>query len=127
MKEFSLEEYLKNPNRKIVTRDGKSVRIICTDKRKSIYPIIALCLMEEESEICHNYLPNGKEHVGEDSNDDLFFAPEKHEGWINIYKDGDKYFPGDARFYMTEKESKANSVKNGHYDYVGTVKVEWED
>lgn len=127
MKEFSLEEYLKNPNRKIVTRDGRNVRIICTDKKGTEYSVIALCTMSNGSENCYFYFPNGRMYLSVDSCMDLFFAPEKHEGWINIYKDGDKYFPGDARFYMTEKESKANSVKNGHYDYVGTVKVEWED
>ena len=31
MKPFSLEEYLKNPNRKILTRDGRNVKIICTN------------------------------------------------------------------------------------------------
>lgn len=41
MKEFSLEEYLKNPDREVVTRDGRKVRIICTD-RKGATPIIAL-------------------------------------------------------------------------------------
>lgn len=79
MKEFSLEEYLKNPSRKIVTRDGKSVRIICTDKRNSIYPIIALCLMEDGSERLSSYSPNGKECLSKDSCLDLFFVPEKHE------------------------------------------------
>lgn len=28
---FDLEEYLADPSRKVVTRDGKQVRIICTD------------------------------------------------------------------------------------------------
>ena len=32
MKQFSLEEYLEHPDRKVVTRDGRSVRIICTDR-----------------------------------------------------------------------------------------------
>ena len=31
MKPFSLEEYIKNPSRKIVTRDGKPVKILCTN------------------------------------------------------------------------------------------------
>ena len=31
MKQFSLEEYLKNPSRKVVTRDGRNVKIHCTD------------------------------------------------------------------------------------------------
>lgn len=41
MKQFNLEEYLKNPNRKVVTRDGRSARIISTDA-KGEFPIIAL-------------------------------------------------------------------------------------
>lgn len=32
MKEFSLEEHLKNPEKKIVTRNGRKARIICTDR-----------------------------------------------------------------------------------------------
>ncbi len=125
MKQFDLEQYIKNPHKKIVTRDSKSVRIICTDKRKSIYPIIALCFMEDESEICHNYLPNGKEYLGEDSNDDLFFAPEKHEGWVNVYKGYDYYNLGGTVPYQSESEAKKRIVKD--CGYVGTIKVEWED
>ena len=29
MKRFSLDEYLKNPSKKVVTRMGRKVRIIC--------------------------------------------------------------------------------------------------
>lgn len=76
MKRFYLEEYLENPNRKVITRDGRNVRIICTDKRKSVYPIIALCLMDDGSERLSSYLPNGKEDLNSDSYQDLFFAPE---------------------------------------------------
>lgn len=125
MKEFSLEEYLKNPNRKIVTRDGKSVRIICTDKRNSIYPIIALCLMEDGSERLSSYSPNGKECLSKDSCLDLFFVPEKHEGWVNLYKGNAYYHLGSTIFYKSESEAKKRIVKN--CGYVGTIKVEWED
>ena len=31
MKAFSLKEYLKNPERKVVTRNGKEVKIHCTN------------------------------------------------------------------------------------------------
>lgn len=120
-----MEEYLKNPNRKIVTRDGKNVRIICTDKRKTIYPIIALCLMNDGSEFCHDYLPNGKMYSNSDSCLDLFFAPEKHEGWLNLYKGNTYYHLGSTIFYQSESEAKKRIVKN--CGYVGTIKVEWED
>ena len=42
MKQFSLEEYLKNPSKRVVTRDGRNVRIICTDREDLNFPIITL-------------------------------------------------------------------------------------
>jgi len=32
MKQFNLAEYLENPNKKIITKDGKSVRILCANR-----------------------------------------------------------------------------------------------
>lgn len=49
MKPFNLKEYLENPYRKVVTRDGRTVRIICTNGKLfsprvdgTIYPVVAL-------------------------------------------------------------------------------------
>ena len=42
MEKFNLEEYLKNPSRKVVTRDGRNARIICTDMNYKNHPIVAL-------------------------------------------------------------------------------------
>lgn len=126
MKQFSVEEYIKNPKRKVVTRDGKEARIVCTD-RKGRYPIIGLFQVCDDDEEIHSYTKSGKLFMNEDSNDDLFFAPEKHEGWVNVYKDEDMYLFGATYPYATEKKAKDYSVKEGDYDYVGTIKVEWED
>lgn len=84
MKQFNLEEYLKNPKRKIVTRDGRSARIICTDRNKDKienHPIIALIPLNER-EIAIYYTANGYyfSEMGPKDPMDLFFAPEKHEG-----------------------------------------------
>lgn len=125
MKQFSLEEYIKNPSRKIVTRDGKEARIVCTDK-KGRYPIIALSqVLDDDDEEIHSYTKSGKMFMSIDSNADLFFAPEKHEGWVNVYKDGNMYSFGDTHPYATEKEAKRYSYI--YSDYVCTIKVEWKD
>ena len=42
MKPFNLEEYLANPTKKVVTRDGRNVRIICTDRKGTDFPIVGL-------------------------------------------------------------------------------------
>ena len=56
MKQFSLEEYLKNPKRKVITRGGRPVRIICTDKCDTFGKlIIALIKCENGIENIHTY------------------------------------------------------------------------
>jgi len=74
MEQFSLAEYLKNPTRPIVTRDGRSVRIICTDRNHKELPIVALVLIDGEERVC-SYMEDGK-YLSYTHSRDLFFAPE---------------------------------------------------
>lgn len=123
MKPFSLEEYLKNPFRKLITRDKRKARIICTNK-KGNYPIIALIEKNVDNEIVNYYYEDGRtSHINED-NLDLFFAPEKKEGWVNIFKtDIDMFKSG--RIYNSKTEAKESIVDEEKY--VDTVKIEWEE
>ena len=80
MKAFNLEEYLKNPSKKLVTKEGKTVkRILCTDARGN-YPIVAL-IEEGYYDNALSYTKDGNLYAGETNPYDLFFATEKHEGW----------------------------------------------
>ena len=124
MKEFNLTEYLKNPSQKVVTRDGREVRIICTD-----IPIVALVYDEEkQKESIECFFENGK-YLSFDANDsslDLFFAPVKKEGWVNLYKGVVKdYLPSVGQKVYKTKES-ANLNKRDD-NYLTTVKIEWEE
>ena len=126
MKQFNLEEYLKNPNKKVVTRSGRNVRIICTDRKGTEYSVVALCAINKDSEeICYSYLPNGRMHLSSDSCLDLFFAPEKKEGYINLYRDGDDYYTGGTGVYSSEAEAVSHALRM--FGFVKTVKVEWEE
>ena len=119
MKQFNLEEYLKNPSRKVVTRDNRNVRIICTDA-KGNRPVIGLvdCKDYEGS---YGYTKNGRIRDDDyDGNLDIFFAPEKHEGWVNVYRDlesGELYC---GYVHDSEEETK----KRGG---IAIVKIEWEE
>ena len=122
MKKFSLDEYLKNPSKKVVTRDGKNARIICTDAKNN-YPIVALIETSngKERQPC-GYKKDGTYVAGEELSCDLFFAPEKHEGWINIYEEGaNRYL--DGCICVTKEEAK----RIRGYDYITTIKIEWEE
>ena len=117
MKAFNLEEYLKNPKRKVVTRNGRSARIICTDA-KGNYPIVVL-IEEGGYDNALSYTKNGKLYVGETNDYDLFFAPEKHEGWVNVYRDFDDVMCGSV--FATEEDAKCKAKTA-----IATVRIEWE-
>ena len=126
MEQFNLEKYLANPSRKLVTGDGRKVKILCTN-RKSTYPIVALVENHDsDNESVYSYRENGlysMYSLSEENN--LFFAPEKHEGWINIYRNEDEdYYKGMAIF-----SSKEDAIEKGRRfsDYITTTKIEWEE
>ena len=124
MEQFNLEEYKKNTNRKVITRDGRNVRIICTDRQGGDHPILILCSASDGTESCFSCFPNGRRYVDTDSCVDLFFAPEKKEGWINLYKINSDISPGPLT-YSTKKE--AESATGNRPDYISTIKIEWEE
>ena len=124
MKQFNLDEYLKNPSRKIITGSGKSVRIICTNKLDSTTPIVALIYKGAEEAI-QLYTKEGKVTNKYPCFEyDLFFAPVKKSGWINLYKINSIISPG-PRAYDTEEE--AESAAGDKYNYISTAKIEWEE
>ena len=118
MEPFNLEEYLKNPNRKVVTRDGKLVKISCTNLI-SDKPVDAQI---DGTKYPLSYTKDGKCSLCQDSIDDLFFISEKHEGWINIFK-------GEDFYHTFIYNSKEDAEKQGEtfYNYVTTIKIEWEE
>ena len=78
MKQFNLDEYLKDPTKKVVTRDGRKVRIICTNA-KNDFPIIALVYCSDNKEDICTYHKNGHTLNTYESPNDLFFASEKKD------------------------------------------------
>ena len=122
MKQFDLQEYLKNPGRKVVTREGKSVRIICTNRLDENCPVIAL-INNEDSEKCYSYSEFGK-FENRDCELDLLFAPEKKSAWINLYKMNSIISPG-PRAYNTKEEAESAAGDKSYY--ISTIKIEWEE
>ena len=126
MEQFSLEKYLANPSRKVVTRNGRNVRIVCTDMKYKDYPILALEeIPDDNSEYVYAFTKDGNYKIDDLSIHDLFFAPETHEGWINIYRNEDEdYYKGMVIF-----SSKEDAIEKGRKfsDYITTTKIEWEE
>ena len=129
MKQFSLEEYLKNPSKKIITRDGRNARIICTDRKDFNAPIIALIDDDSvESERGLYYTKEGKAYTDDSlvSNADLFFDTQKHEGWVNIFKGtkNNNYYVGNPRVFESKEDAEEAGKEWSSYM---PVKIKWED
>lgn len=124
MKRFNLEEYLKNPSKNAVTRMGRKVRIICTDREDSIYPIIALIKDDKrESEILVAYTKDGIPAEYNEAYYTLFFMPEKHEGWINIYRSLVYNEAYSGKIYASKEEAERYTNNST----LATAKIEWEE
>ena len=122
MKQFNLQEYLANPSQKVMTRNGKEVRIICTNA-KNEFPIIAL-ITNDSKEVLMDYNNNGKVSPDEMTDFDLFFAPNIKKGWINIFKDNNETYTSIS-IYQTKDEAEEVGKKSNYY--ISTHKIEWEE
>lgn len=123
MKQFSLDEYLKNPSRKVVTRDRRKVRIICTDREGSMYPIVALITDDGIGlEILVTYTKDGIPVEYNEACYTLFFEPERKKRWVNLYKsESGEYSLGAICISKKHAEVMAGS------ECIATVKIEWEE
>lgn len=124
MRQFNLEEYLANPNKKVITRSGNEARIVCTNRKSENCPIVALIQdSTDDFEDAHYYTIYGKWVIGGDDSMDLFFAPEKKEGWINLYEFNSVITPG-TKVYDTEEKAKFE-IGNKSKNYISTIKIKW--
>ena len=122
MKPFSIEEYLANPSKKVVTRDGRSVKIHCTNYIGA-QKIIA---QVEGNDYSSDFSNDGRFIVCEESSCDLFFAPEKHEGWLNLFKDTLGIIYGGC-VYTSKDDAKEEEHPTDRESHVATIKIEWEE
>lgn len=126
MKPFNLEEYLANPTKKLITRDGREVkRVLCTDVKGKCPIVVVIENRDGNTERAIPLTKDGKFFDDSQDNKDLFFAPEKHEGWINLYR------TETSSQYVTsnpyDSEEKAIEIGRTSENYIATTKIKWEE
>lgn len=129
MEQFSLEKYLENPQRKVVTRCGKEARIICTDRRSIAGYNIGALLDNGSTEEFVTYTANGKFNNGYDDYD-LFFTPHKQSRWVYLYKVEDEAVGED--YYGIQRSGLFNSKKEaekcmGKDNGFALTEITWEE
>ena len=123
MKQFNLQEYLANPSRQVVTRDGRPVRIICTDRKGlDVKPIVALITLPNCDEIVKCFWADGIDTAGSEDKNDLFFAPTIVKRWGIVYRKAERLF--DTR---EEAEKWMEEADEGEKKFCSVCKVEWEE
>ena len=122
MKPFNLKEHLEHPEWKVVTREGKPVRILCTDLDDNDYPVAAVV----GNFHVDKYTAEGLFQAGKETKYDLFFASEKHEGWVIISKlpftDSFEIFPE----IFAAKEEAVRVWEDNPGIKCSIIKIEWE-
>lgn len=124
MKAFSIKEYLENPNREVVTREGKPVRILCVDLDDNYYPVAAAMRNRHPDK----YTADGLFQAGKKTKYDLFFSKEKREGWALIYKEtalrASHLFP---EIYATKEAAERVCEANPGMIECSIVRIKWEE
>ena len=123
MKKFNLEEA--KAGKPIQSRDGCRVTMLATDI-KNKYPL-ATVKHTSEMDVLQTQCEDGYFYKDKsESMHDLFMAPVKKEGWVNIYRDtcGAKV-TGRSIHESEECAKEVNGVSLSNY--VTTAKVEWEE
>ena len=128
MKQFSLDEYLADTTKRVVTRDGKDVRIICTDRKSpnikhSRYPIIALINIGKFEE-AFSYLQNGSFNTNGPHYLDLFFAQTKHSRWVYLYRQFEDSIVYASEAFTSHEAAEEDMRKHNGF---GLTEITWEE
>ena len=121
MKSFNLKEHLEHPEWKVLTREGKPARILCTDLDDNDYPVAAAT----KNRHVDKYTTGGLFNAGGETKYDLFFN-ETREGWVIISKlpftDSFEIFP---EIFATKEEAVRVWEDNPGIK-CSIIKIEWE-
>lgn len=111
----------------VCTREGLPVKLICFDTKGTNFPLVGLISENVDDSIKESiatFTKEGKYNACNNAAYDLFMAPIKKHGYINIYKYFDSPNGVAGEFYETKEEAEESKVKHG---YICTIKIEWEE
>lgn len=123
LKPFDLQKA--KEGKPVCTRDGRKARILCYDfKQNKEYPILVAVENKDGKECALLYSNDGISEMYKSSNNELMLLPKKKEGWVNVYKKEQNRY---VKEIFPDKETAINSISEKSREYMGTIKVEWEE
>ena len=112
---------------RVQTRDGRKARIVCVDTKNQEFPIVALILQSDGTELPVLVTADGGYCIGdEESARDIINAPpppEVREGWVNLYECAGKpgFYAAISTFTDRASAYEARSLQGNAY--LATVKI----
>lgn len=106
----------------VVTRDNCPVTIYDFNFNNHVW-CIAGKVVRHNNEFLMIWDKVGHNEIQNETINDLFMAPVKKEGWINLYKEC--FGTTTSHVYKSQREADLN--RNIREDYITTVKIEWEE
>lgn len=124
-KPFNLEKAKKGFP--VCTRDGRSVRILCFDRKdcEDHHNILALVPYSIDEEFVYGYTLEGRADLDKETDEDLMMkgTGEDRSGWVNVYRDADGRHTVSPVFDTYEEAYDTNDSP----DYIDTVEIKWEE
>ena len=113
----------------VITRDGRKARILSFDICNRYYPLAAAFTNSDGDEGVVSLTNEGKcfAFTDKDSPSDLFMAPVKREGWVNIYRSahgGAQDCYPQPLIFNTREEAIAAAYPSS---LRATTRIEWEE
>ena len=102
----------------VQTRDGRKVRILCTDMDGEYDSIVGIVMNTNESEQCESWRPDGHYYDTSETNSDLVNVPETRVVWVNMY-------PGNFHTLWPAKE-RADAMQKSDNSREACIRVEYE-
>lgn len=108
MRAFNLTEAI--AGKKVVTRNGKSARIICSDRIDNDYPLVVLVMDPNGEEDLHTYCLNGSYYDDhESSENDLFMETQEEVVYVNVLR-CKRSGSVSTMTYTTEESAKQGAI-----------------
>jgi hypothetical protein len=108
----------------VISKTGNPVRIICFDRKDDDFPVIAL-EDDGDGEEYSSYTIDGKLFTTGDSEADLFMAPVKKKGWVNVYPSSEPGLVAKPSLGIYEHKSYADSYATK--DRIACIEIEWPE
>ena len=122
MKPFDLEQA--KAGAPVITRDGRNARILSFDLCNRYYPMVAAFTDSDGDEWVNVHTNEGKCLMDKDSPNDLFMAPVKREGWVNLYPPtmSSGVLARATSVYATKGQAEVNASPTR----IACIRIEWE-